>query len=102
MVEDDVDKHVAIACFRYITTEHEEIGTTPFEAMFGLDHELGLRYRIDKDPGIRDTLAHNLAELHRQLVGRGLKARDRAEKQYNKAIKEAAYDVGEGVIVYSP
>lgn len=68
---------------------------------FELDHELGLRDMIDKDPVIGDTLAQNVAELHLYLVGRGLKERDRAENEYNKAIREETYDVGERVIIYS-
>lgn len=80
---------------------------TSFNAMFsvdalGLDYELGLCYRIDKDPEVGDTLAQNLVELHLHLVGRRLKERDRAEKQYNKAIEAATYDLGERVVIYNP
>ncbi len=57
MEEDDWDKHIAMACFRYNTTVKEATGMTPFKAMFGvdafeLDNEIGLQARIDEDPGI--------------------------------------------------
>ncbi len=48
MEEDDWDKHIAMACFRYNTTVNGATGMTPFKAMFGidgfeLDNEIGLR-----------------------------------------------------------
>ncbi len=33
--ENDWDKHIAMACFRYNTTVKEATGMTPFKAMFG-------------------------------------------------------------------
>eukprot|EP00171_Calliarthron_tuberculosum_P023167 IDg23167t1 len=80
---------------------------SPYRAMFGveafeLDHELGLQNRIDEDPGTGEELARNLANLHSQLIGQGMKSRDRAEKSYNKTIKEVAYQEGQRVLVYNP
>ena len=105
--EQDWHKHILMACYRYNTTVHEATGMTPFKAMFGvesfeLDHELALQDRIDEDPGTGDELAKQLAELHRQLIGKGNMARDKAERFYNRAVKEGTYEEGERVLVYDP
>ena len=105
--EDDWHQHILMACYRYNTTVHEATGMTPFKAMFGveafeLDHELALQDRIDEDPGVGEELANRLAELHRELLGKGTKARDKAERFYNRAIKESTYEEGERVLVYNP
>lgn len=73
VAEDDWDKNVATSCFRYHTTVHEATGMNSFKSMLEVDalelyHELGLRNRIYKDPGIGVTLARNLSELHQQLA----------------------------------
>ena len=105
--EKDWHKHILMACYRYNTTVHEATDMTPFKAMYGveafeLDHELALQDRIDEDPGTGEELAKELAEIHRQLIGKGTKARDKAEKYYNRAVKEEKYEEGDRVLVYSP
>ena len=105
--ERDWHKHILMACYRYNTTVHEATNMTPFKAMFGveafeLDHELALQDRIDEDPGIGEELAKRLAELHRQLIGKGTRARDKAEKYYNRAVQESNYREGDRVLVYNP
>ncbi len=52
---------------------------------FEFDNEIGLQTRIDEDPGIGENLAEKLASLYQHLIENGEKARERAEKYYNKA-----------------
>ncbi len=46
-------------------------------------------------------MAEKLASLYQDLIGKGHKARDRAEK-YCKAIHQVVYEEGERVLVYNP
>ncbi len=51
---------------------------------------------------VLEKLWQKLAWLYQDLIQKGHKAIDRAEKFYNKAIHEVAYAEGERFLVYNP
>ena len=102
--ETDWDKHVAFAVFRYNASRNSATGMTPFYAMFGVeafewDSCLGLALRLEEEP---ENVAERLAEAHAQLWKTSMKSRKAAQKQYDKAVVECQYSVGDRVMLYHP
>lgn len=104
--EMDWDLHVALACFRYNTSVHEATKITPFKAMFGIeafdfDAEIGWRTFLDEQDE-EEPLQDRLQRLHDVIYQRGLRSRRDASRQYNKALKETHFDIGDRVLLYHP
>lgn len=100
--EDDWDEHVALACFRYNSSVCSATGMTPYQAMFGIEaFEAWGEVDIDFAEEEPESLACRLSELHKQLLSRARKERTRAKLQYDKAVKEVRFKVGDRVLVWS-
>lgn len=100
--DSDWDEHVALACFRYNTGVCETTGMTPYLAMFGADafEAWGETYlKLEDDEA--NSLAKRLAILHQELIGKAKGARKRAKAQYDKAVNEVKYNVGDRVLLWS-
>eukprot|EP00171_Calliarthron_tuberculosum_P012597 IDg12597t1 len=99
---EDWDAHVTLACYRYNTSFSEAIGMTPFKAMFGIDaFEAWSELDIESYEDEPINLATGLSRLHSHLVGKTSRARVHAAKQYDKAVKETEYHVGDRVLLWS-
>ena len=97
----DWDQHVALACYRYNTSQCEATGITPFKAMFGVDaFEAWGELEIDAEDDEPTDLAARLSMLHKILLKNGIRARHRAAKYYDCAVKETEYKIGDRVMVW--
>jgi hypothetical protein len=100
--EEDWDRHLAFAVFRYIASCKEETGVSPFRVIFDVDpYEfdvcLGLELRLKGEP---HDLAQRLAEVHGKLYNNSMRSRAPAHLQYNKAVQMFSYAVGDRVLIY--
>lgn len=100
--EGDWDEHVALACFRYNTSVCTATGMTPYQAMFGIEAfeawgDVDVQF-AEYEP---ESLASRLSNLHKHLLSRAQKARSNAKAQYDKAVREVKFDVGDRVLVWS-
>jgi Tfp pilus assembly protein PilZ len=100
--EEDWDRHLAFAVFRYNASRNDATGTSPYRALFGVDPFefdacMGLELRLENEP---QDVAKRLGEVHKQLYSKAMKSRAIAHKQCDRAVKECSYAVGDRVLVY--
>jgi hypothetical protein len=81
--EEDWDRHLAFAVFRYKASCNEATGVSPFRALFGVDPFefdacLGLELRLEDEP---HDVAQRLAEVHGQLYKKAMRSRAGARVQ---------------------
>lgn len=75
---------------------------TPFKAMFEVDaFEAWSELDIDNEGEEPTSLAVRLSMLHELLTGEGLRARTQAAVQYDKAVRQVQYEVGDRVVLWS-
>jgi hypothetical protein len=70
--EEDWDRHLVFAVFRYNASCNEETGVSPFRALFGVDPFeidacLGLELRLEDEP---HDVAQRIAEVHANFTRR--------------------------------
>lgn len=98
----DWDEHPALACLRYNTGVCAATGTTPFKAIFGIDafEAWGQvdQSCFEEEP---DSLAERLAVLHKQLLCKGMDARGKANKAYDRKVNPIEFFIGDRVLVWS-
>jgi transposase InsO family protein len=80
--EENWDLSLSMAVFRYNATQHAATGMTPYKAVLGsedFEFDCGVlqRWNIDAEP---EDLARRLAEVHADLLRKGLKSRDEAAR----------------------
>jgi hypothetical protein len=102
MHEEDWDRHLAFAVFRYNASCNEATGVSPFRALFGVDPFefdafLGLELRLEDKP---HDVAQRLAEMHGQLYKKAMRSRAAAQVQYDKAVEMCLHAVGDRVLIY--
>jgi hypothetical protein len=100
--EEDWDRHLAFAVFRYNASCKEATGVSPFRALFGVDPFefdacLGLELRLENEP---HDVAQRLAEVHGQFYEKDMRSRAAAQVQYDKAVQMCSYAVGDRVLIY--
>ena len=100
--QSDWDEHVALACLRFNKRRHTATDSTPFQAMFGIDAfeawsevELG---GTDEEP---ESLGESLATLHKKLLLHRRKSRSYGKTQYDKAVSETQYQIGDRILMWS-
>jgi hypothetical protein len=84
--EDDWD--LSLSMVRYNETQQAATGMTPYKAVLGsevFEFNCGVlqRCNIDAEP---EYLARRLAEVHAELLRKGLKSRDEAARAYSRAV----------------
>lgn len=104
MDEENWDRHVSFAVFRYNCSKNSVTKSTPYRAMFGVDAfefdaALGLQLRLEDEP---IDLPARLAEIHNEVLRRGKTSRDSAAKYYNRSVKKCSYKEGDRVLLYHP
>jgi hypothetical protein len=85
--EEDWDRHLAFADFRYNASCNEATCVSLFRALFGVDLFefdacLGLELRLEEPHDV----AQRLAEVHGQLYKRAMRSRAAAQMQYDKVV----------------
>jgi Integrase core domain len=100
--EEDWDRHLAFAVFRYSASCNEATGVSPVCALFGVDPFefdacLSLELRLEDEP---HNVAQRLAEVHGQLCKKAMRSRAAAQVQYDKAVQMRSYAVGDRVLIY--
>jgi hypothetical protein len=91
-----------MAVFRYNATQHAATRMTPYKAVLGsevFEFDCGSvqRWNIDAEP---EDLARRLAEVHAELLRKGLKSRDEAARAYNRAVDLTQFEEASRVLVY--
>jgi hypothetical protein len=100
--EEDCDRQLAFAVFRYNASCNGATGVSPFRALFGVDPFefdacLGLELRLEDEP---HDVAQRLAEAHNRLYKKAMRIRAAVQVQNNKAVKMCSYAVGDRVVIY--
>jgi hypothetical protein len=100
--EEDWDRHLAFAVFRYNASQNDATGTSPYRALFGVypfefDAYMDLELRLEDEP---QDVAKRLGEVHKQLYSKSMKSRAIAQNQYDRPVKECSYAVGDRLLIY--
>jgi hypothetical protein len=101
--EEDWDLSLSMAVFRYNATQHAATEMTPYKAVLGLEvfeFDCGLlqSWNIDAMP---EDLSRRRAEVHAELLRKGLKRRDEAARAYNRAVDMTQFEEGSRMLVYN-
>ena len=95
----DWDQHVALAFFRYKTSVCDAISMAPYKDMFSTDaFETWSELEMDTAENETDDLAAKVARLHKLLVNNATKARIRAAKYCDQAVRETECNGGDRVL----
>jgi hypothetical protein len=91
-----------MAVFRYNATQHAATGMTPYKAVLGsevFEFDCGVlqRWNTDAEP---ENLARRLAEVHAELLRKGLKSRDEAARACNRAVDLTQFEEGSRMLVF--
>jgi hypothetical protein len=100
--EEDWDRHLAFAVFRYNASCTEATGVHRFvlySAWTRLSFFacLGLELRLEDKP---HDVAQRLAEVHGQLYKKAMRSRAATQVQYDKAVQICSYAVGDRLLIY--
>jgi hypothetical protein len=102
--EADWDHHVAIAFFRYNSSVHLATKCISYRAMFVVgvfefDAGIGMQVMLEYEP---EDLAERLAAVNNDLLAAGKQIRTSAAKNYDKAVLETIFEIGNRVLIYNP